>query len=291
MIPRFHSFIFLNLSSIVIRHLLILSISLCASVSGAFASEILMRFRAQEDYVRPTGLDGKPSVETYAFYIGEYHPAAHETEEEAISFDTIARILIEELSKQNYVLSEVPKDADYILMIHWGQTNPESSTEEVTHLTYNIDEEEDDEFTVEEIPEHINRKNASLLGASKIYNSMSRISLKKRLVEEAIVQDRYFINIFAASISDLKKWDTKDEQIKATWECQLSVPVDDRDGAVAMRSMAETGSGYFGQNVQDLTFMKEGIKKGVVTIGEIQFLETTEDSESNETGSEDTESE
>ena len=254
-----------------------------------FASEILMRFWAQEYYVRPLGLDGKPSAESYTFYIGEYHPAAYETEEEAISFDTVARILVEELKRQNYVMSEVPKDADYILMINWGQTNPESSTEEVTHIVY--DEEDSDELILEEVPEHVKRKNAALLGASNIYNSMSRISLKKQLVEEAIVQDRYFINIFAASISDLKKWNAEDGKIRATWECQLSVPVDGRDGAVAMRAMAETGSGYFGQNVRDLTSMKEGLKKGVVTIGEIEFLETEGDSESDETNSEDSETE
>lgn len=273
----------------MIRHLLILSLSLCAIVSGTFASEILMRFWAQEDYVRPLGLDGKPSAESYTFYIGEYHPAADETEEEAISFETVARILVEELKKQNYVMSEVSTDSDYILMINWGQTNPESSTKEVAHIVY--DEQESDELILEEVPEHVKRKNASLLGASKIYNSLSRISLKKQRVEEAVVQDRYFINIFAASILDLKKWNAEDERIQATWECQLSVPVDDRDGAAAMRSMAETGSGYFGQNVRDLTFMKEGLKQGVVTIGEVRFLETEGDPESDETASEDSDAE
>lgn len=41
--------------------------------------------------------------------------------------------------------------------------------------------------------------------------------------------------------------------------------------------MASTGSSYFGKNVRDITFMKEGIKQGVVTIGEIRFLDSEEE--------------
>ncbi len=172
-------------------------------------------------------------------------------------------------------MSEVPKEADYILMINWGQTTPESSVEEVTHFT--IDEGEADEFTMEEVPEHVKRKNAELLGASRLYNSMSRISLKKQLVEEVIVQDRYFINIFAASMKDLAKRQSSDEKIQATWECQLSVPAGKRDGVDAMQSMARAGSGYFGQNISDLAVLKEDLMQGVVKIGEIPLLEDTED--------------
>ncbi|MEN8791194.1 MAG: hypothetical protein ACN4GF_09140, partial [Lentimonas sp.] len=74
----------------------LLPILLLSLVSNVSASEILMRFGANEDYVCPIGSDGKPSLETYIFYIGEYYPSAYETEDEAISFDSVARILVEQ---------------------------------------------------------------------------------------------------------------------------------------------------------------------------------------------------
>lgn len=271
----------------MIRYLLTLSIFFAIGLSELLAGEILMRFWAQDEYARPIGLDGRPTAETYTFYIGEYYPGANETEEEVIPFDTVARILVEELKKQNYLMSDDPQAADYILMINWGQTNPESEVEEVT--SYIFDEEDVDEFTIEQVPEHVKRKNAALLGASNLYNSMSRISLKKELVEEAVVQDRYFINIFAVSIQNLMKRQSSDEKIQATWESQLSVPANKRDGIDAMKSMASTGSGYFGQNIDDLAVIKEGLKLGVVKIGEINFLEETEGPETETPDSEDSE--
>ncbi|MGJ8653555.1 MAG: hypothetical protein ACSHX8_09805 [Opitutaceae bacterium] len=257
-----------------------LIVTVTSSVTGR---DVLMRFWAQKDYVRPLGADGKPSAETYTYFIGDYYPGAYEKEADAIKFDTVAKILVAELGPQNYLMAENPKDADYILMVNWGQTTPEAEKEEVTYQSFD-DEGEDYDIAIDEVSEANRRKNAKLLGANKMYD-MSYISLKKQLLEEAIVQDRYFINIFAVSIHDIRNRDKENPKIKATWECQLSVPVNnDRSAEDAFRAMAKSGSEYFGKNVRDLTFMKEGIKKGVVTIGEIRFLGDEEtDSESAET--------
>lgn len=250
---------------------LFLTALILIAVSSTSAKDVLMRFWAQDDYVRPIGADGKPSLETYTYFIGDYYPGAFEEEEDAIKFDTVARILAKELAPQNYLMVTNPKEADYILMVNWGQTTPESETEEVTYQAFD-EEGEDYDIVLDEVSEANKRKNAHLLGAKKMYD-MSRISLKKRLLEEAIVQDRYFINIFAVSINDIRNRDKKKPKVKATWECQLSVPVNnDRSTEDAFRAMAKSGSSYFGKNVRDLTFMKEGIKQGVVTIGEIRFL-------------------
>ncbi|MEN8733508.1 MAG: hypothetical protein ABF329_01695, partial [Lentimonas sp.] len=117
-------------------------------------------------------------------------------------------------------MTEDPRQADYILMINWGQTTPEADAEEVKYDGFG--EDEDVSIVIDEVPEAKKRKNAQLLGASKLYN-MSHISLKKRLLEEAIVHDRYFINIYAVSIDEIKNRDTsaKGPKVKATWECQL----------------------------------------------------------------------
>jgi hypothetical protein len=238
-----------------------------------------MRFWANDSYVRPLGLDGRPSTETYIFYMGKYHPGAFETEGQAIDFDTVARILVEQLATQNYIMSADPLTADYILMINWGQTTPETDTEEVSYDGFGDDM---DSVTFDEVPEHKKRENAKLIGASKLYD-MSSYSLKKRLLEEAVVQDRYFINIFAVAIEDIRLRTKEKPQVKATWECQLSVPNAGMSEVEAFKAMAETGSSYFGKNVKDITFMKEGLKQGVVTIGEIRFLDYGDDDAASDT--------
>ncbi len=242
-----------------------------------------MRFWANKEYVRPIGIDGKPVLETYIFHPGAYYPSANESEEDAISFETVARILVEQLGNQNFQMTQEGINADYILIINWGQTTPEADMEDVVYEGFSsVDELASDDLIVEELSESKRRENARLLGASKMYN-MSTISLKKRLLEEAIVQDRYFINIFAVSIHDIRNRnqaqpDKKGNKpkLKATWECQLSVPTDHDDPAEAFKAMAKSGSSYFGKNVNDITFMKEGTKQGVVTIGEIRFIDDDE---------------
>ena len=248
----------------------LLTTLLITITSSAMGRDVLMRFWAKEDYMRPIGADGKPAVETYIYYIGEYYPSAFEEEGDAIKFDTVARILVDELSQQNYKMVENTTTADYIIMVNWGQTTPEADTEEVTYEA--IDPEEDFDLVLDEVSDANKRKNAHLLGAKKMYD-MSNYSLKKRLLEEAIVQDRYFINLYAVSADDIRNRGANKSKLKATWECQLSVPVNkNRSTEDAFRAMAKSGSSYFGKNVRDLTFMEEGIKQGVVTIGEIRFL-------------------
>ena len=254
----------------------ILLVLILISFSHAFASDILTRFWADKDYVRPIGLKGQPVAETYVFYSGSYYPSAYEEEGEVITFETVASTLIGELKKQNYQMTQEPRDADYILMVNWGQTNPEAETEEVTYGIYSGDKDQDyDEITVDVVPEKKQRENANLLGASKLY-SMSRISLKKRQLEEAVGQDRYFINIFAISIEDLKTRTEVSDKIKPRWECQLSVPTGGiNDKKAAFAAMARIGSDYFGQNISDITFIDEQSSMSVVTMGELEFLVDT----------------
>lgn len=251
------------------RLITILTISIIGTIASAAASDVLMRFWAQDGYVRPVGIDGKPLLETYGFYIGEYYPGAFESEEKAIPFDTVARILVKELESQNYLISADPAEADYILVVTWGQTNPESETEE---LDFSFGDDEND-LTLDTVPENVRRQNAQLLGATKEYNRWGPISLKQQLLEEALIQDRYFINLFAVSMDHLRSRKDSGEKIRTTWECQLSVPVGDREGTAAMRTMAVAGRSYFGKNVPNLTFVDEDLQEGVVTIGEVRFLD------------------
>jgi hypothetical protein len=263
----------LNKASIVTRLSAIFTILFLSTAIPIIASDVMMRFWAEENYLRPIGNDGKPIPETYAFYVGEYYPGAFESEAEAIPFDTVARILVKELENQNYVMSPNAAEADYILIIQWGQTTPESEIEE---LDFSVGDEEN-EWTLETVPEDVKRRNAQLLGATKEYNSWgSSISLKQQLVEEALIQDRYFINLFAVSMDHLRSRKESGEKIRISWECQLSVPVNDDEGTSAMRRMAAAGRTYFGQNMRRLTFVEEDLQEGVVTIEDIRYLDFDE---------------
>ena len=129
-------------------------------------------------------------------------------------------------------------------------------------------------FNMSGVSEAIQRSNAQIIGTTRMYD-MHKYSLARQILEQAVKEDRYFINVIAFDRHAIIER-AKDEPLpEPKWTTQLSVPssrkLADKD---AFHILAKTGSSYFGENVKDLNFMREGEKRGVVKVGELEFIES-----------------
>tara|TARA_A100001015_G_scaffold303735_1_gene393886 strand:+ start:3793 stop:4617 length:825 start_codon:yes stop_codon:yes gene_type:complete len=249
------------------------------------AKEILVRSWAQEGYLRPSLEDGTKLEESYVFFKGEYYPGAYlENSEKGTSFLEVSSLLEEQLESRNYRLAKHPSAADFFLVIHWGELTPEADAFE-NDIEASFDDDlgyDANVFNMSGVAESAKRKNAQIIGTSSMYD-MHVYSMKRQKLEEAVQIDRYFINIIAFATSEMKARGEGDSLPEPKWITQLSVPSSRQlEDAAAFDILAKTGAAYFGENVSDLDFMREGEKRGVVKIGELEFIESlpSEDSES-----------
>jgi hypothetical protein len=250
----------------MIKRLLLLCL---LTYSTAFGADVLVRAWADDDYIRPRFPDGQLISESCAFVKGKYHPGEFEsTEEPAIPFEEVAIALRDQLAKRSYLMAENPVDAEFLLVVHWGQTTVE--TEEVDDFSF--DDEDSFESNFDSVPESVKQRNAEIIGATKM-NDMHIYSMQRQRLEEAANQERYFINVIALSMADLKQRIKGEPVPKPKWITQLSLPLGRSEYADAIASMSETASAYFGENVKNLEFIREGTKRGTVSIGELEFLE------------------
>lgn len=106
---------------------------LAAAVTASADPRVAVVGYAREDYVeRKFGPGGKPRAETYVFMQGHYFEG-HTVDRslERMPFRRIAEYLAPELAKQEYVPTTQVKEADLLLVVHWGATVPYVGTQEM----------------------------------------------------------------------------------------------------------------------------------------------------------------
>ncbi|MGJ8639728.1 MAG: hypothetical protein ACSHYA_10070 [Opitutaceae bacterium] len=244
------------------------------AVEGPRKLNVLMRAWADDSYIRKTDSEGIPAIETCTYMKGQYYPGFHDEPENAIQFENVAEILRDQLVTQNYVMATDSRAADLLLVINWGMTEEPDVDETVLF--------EDDEgneildFDLSGVGESTRRLNSLLIGAGGM-EDLSRIHIKRRMLEEAIKQERYFINVIAYDMSELRDREKGTPIPKPQWMMLLSVPLQGVDADYAFGTMAETASVYFGKDLKNADFIRQDAKRAVVTIGEIEFLDDDED--------------
>ncbi|MDB4474336.1 hypothetical protein N9023_04960 [Opitutaceae bacterium] len=84
--------------------------------------------RIASDYKRELQEDGKPTPERYAIgFGGRVDGTLWDQTQVKEDFPEIAGTIAEELAKQNYFYASKKEDADLMVIIHWGRTNPANS--------------------------------------------------------------------------------------------------------------------------------------------------------------------
>ncbi len=87
---------------------------------------------ALPEYTQRKFGSGQPKVETYVFMQGKYVPGFRADRMlDETSFRRIAEIIAPELARQQYLPTANPKDADLVIVVHWGTTKPAVSNQEL----------------------------------------------------------------------------------------------------------------------------------------------------------------
>lgn len=246
------------------------------------AVDVLVRAKARADYVRPTDADDRPIPEHYIFHEGRYYAAEYEADEEAIRFKEVAFALKKELRKRRYIMAEENSQAEIILIVHWGQTNP-ASDEEDPSLTIEygaVDaetgESEPDmlmDFGTSLETDRLLRTNAEIIGAMDLYD-MHVYSMRRRQLEEASLLDRYFVNLVALSIEEIRNRPESKVMPEPIWTMQLSLPAGRTSPELAFASLAETAGRFSGEELRNAFFIRDEEQKAIVRIGELEFIES-----------------
>ncbi|MGJ8639569.1 MAG: hypothetical protein ACSHYA_09265 [Opitutaceae bacterium] len=230
--------------------------------------DVLMRSWADDTYIRKPDAAGIPAIENYVFMKGQYYPGFHDSPQNEIRFEKVAEILRNQLVEQNYQMTPA-KEAELLLVINWGMT--EEPEEE--DFEFETDEDGNQTFTYNgtDVSGLTRSLNSILIGAGG-KDHLSRISLKKQLMEEAIDQERYFINVVAFSMNELSARKKDAPTPKPKWFMILSVPLRNTTTEYAFGTMIETASDHFGKHLEHANFVRQDAKQATVTIGPIEFI-------------------
>lgn len=257
------------------RHIFLSFLFAMSATIQGFAVDVLVRASAREDYIRPTDTDGQNQAESYTFLKGKYYPYEYESPEDAIRFEEVAFALKQELTKKNYVMSEDPMKADFILVVHWGQTNSSTGAEYVD-LAVDAEDPFDPIAELDSLQaDQQARENARIIGATAMYG-MHVYSLKRQQLEEAARHDRYFVNVLALSVEEIRNRPEKEVMPAPLWTLQLSLPTGRANPEQAFGTLAKTAGRYSGENLLNADFIREKEKQGIVRIGKLEFIETIE---------------
>ena len=238
------------------------------------AVEILVKATARDNYFRPIKSDGEYVEESYTFCKGKYYTYEYEKPEDAIQFEEVAFALKEELTKKNYVNADDPMEADCIFVVHWGQTNSRAEDDSYTEFSDDFDDSFDVLSVLDEYEaESKSKGNAKIIGATGLYK-MHVYSLKRQQLEEASRHDRYFVNVVALSIDEIRKRPEGAKMPIPLWTLKLSLPAGRSKPEEAFGTLAKTAGLYSGENLVNAGFIREKEKQGIVRIGKLEFIET-----------------
>ena len=165
-----------------------------------------------------------------------------------------------------------PMDAQFILITHWGQTNS-APDEQTFDFIDDSDPDSPFEYSSSMESEIRKRENAKIIGATSLYD-MHVYSLKRQQLEEAAIDDRYFVNVVALSVDELRERPEQEVMPKPIWTLQLSLPAGRFGPEEAFATLAQTAGRFSGENIGHIDFIREKEKTGMVRIGELEFIET-----------------
>src|SRR6187549_1988293 len=143
--------------------LLLLSLLSCGP---AFAAKPVAAVgKANNSYLERRLVDGKPRRETYVFMEGNrIKGGTVDRSIERMPFREIAEFLAPKLTTQNYWPTSDVKEADLVLLVHWGVTHPRASLNDMTsRIDLGFNPGKDSEFGQSpSVKEYLGTSNESL---------------------------------------------------------------------------------------------------------------------------------
>jgi hypothetical protein len=98
--------------------------------------------------------------------------------------------------------------------------------------------------------------------------------MRRRQLEEASLLDRYFVNLVALSIEEIRNRPESKVMPEPIWTMQLSLPAGRTSPELAFASLAETAGRFSGEELRNAFFIRDDEQKAIVRIGELEFIES-----------------
>lgn len=273
--------------------LLGLAILMGGATIAAKESSVAASATAGSDYMR--GKDGKGQLvpESYVFAEGRFFGGTtHDSSLNRMTFPEITRTLAVSLAKQNYFPALNIESARLLIMVHWGTTeiyedpmrdiNLQAAQEALT--AFNAAQESGGmadasalnlatsqlNMAQQGVQQSINR-NAVLLGYArsleKERRAMSTTNAEITMSNE-LNEERYFVILMAYD----NQARLKERKSKPLWITRLSVRSPGNNFTEALPALAKVGADIFGQQHDDLVRVRTPLRRGSVTIGELEVL-------------------
>jgi len=264
--------------------------------------------KANGTYLERRLADGKPKRETYVFMEGNrLEGTSRDRTFEITTFREIAEFLAPKLTQQNYWPTPAVKDADLLLLVHWGVTSPRASLNDMTarvdlgtnlastsavfadssafrdyeqamggDISLNLNASEQRMYQIENIAEQDSQTiqgygTARLLGYTE---TLLKLSQSSRYTEEQFTLDsdmrgeRYFIIVRAYDLHAA----TKEQRNRPVWVLHLNTASPGNNFKTAMASMSEAGGRLFGKNTDGVATIRTDVPAGEVKLHDIVIV-------------------
>lgn len=263
-----------------------------AALYGGSKDTVVVSATAAPGYLRKKLPDGDIIPETYVFSKGRFLSSGTvDRDLERIPFSTITLAAAEALTQQNYLPTTDVKAADLFIVLHWGSTVTYDDPQREFNLEA-INSAGGENFVAGDTgalnsalttneqshgsAHSAISSNARLLGYSRALNrekDKMMASNEERLMSEELNEERYFIIVQAFDMPLLRK----EHKWRVLWMTRISIRSPGNLFTTALPSLMQAGANVFGQQTDDLVRVQVGEKQGTVKLGELKFLETTED--------------
>lgn len=273
---------------------LLLSLTAFVPLARAGAGEaVAVSSTSTEEYAQQKFGKGDPKPESYLFFQGKFFGGdVRDPNLEHAQFLDIAKVLAENLVRQKYYPTKDQKNADLLIVVHWGVTsiyeNPnkqldterlynaqvaDSAAQEASasldHSALNL------ELAIGDLErgtqENSVAYNARLLGfrqqlanqAGQVVDMNSGMTPEEFSLREQLSEERYFVILMAYDYKTMKK----DQKPKLLWSTRFSMRAPGHSFTKSLPDMSKVASAYFGQALDSLKQETPGARDGKVELG------------------------
>ena len=269
---------------------------LAGGVLSAREDPVAVASTASVAYVREKGPDGKPKPETYLFFQGRFFGGtARDPDLEHAQFTGITRTLAESMVRQNYFPSRNPKQADLLIVVHWGTTTVEedpNQQSDLEHLNGAIADEQAGapsmdhaainlELAIQDLKSNSAQNsvafNARLLGFQrelvKDQNELtarpSGMSDDELELQHLLGEERYFVILMAYDFPTMK------QGVKPLllWSTRFSIRSPGNSFTRSLPAMSRAAADYFGKALDQPVIGVPPTPEGKVEIGPQRVIE------------------
>lgn len=227
---------------------------------------------SSDEYARQKFGPTTPKPESYLFFQGKYYGGdIHDADLEHAQFSQIVQTLGQDMVRQNYFPSKDPKNADLLIVVHWGVTKvfqhdegyiegpaPKGAT--ISDRLMSQAEHDEEQTNYED--------NAVLLGYGQQMSrqqsyAVKSISNDEESLFQGLSQERYFVILMAYDYRTMKKG----TRPRLLWSTRFSLRASGNTFTAALPMMSRVAADYFGHADGIKSVTSDKVSSGKVEIG------------------------